>query len=448
MGAEGTVPIAPERTGVDMSANKQELFEMTVGIDSGDLQGNTNVVLQAAVDRAASMGGGVVNILPGVYTMNDSLHLRSGVTVRGCGEDTILMKPPSVKSKTIRYLGYGHYDVSVAEPEKFRIGMGVYITDRRSGGFYSTVATINSIKGDELGLTKPLNSDISEAANGVAISVYPIISGYNLKNASVEDLVIEGNADENDYINGCRGGGVFLLQAHYTTIRRVKVRNFNGDGISFQQCRYTVVDECACIRNKGHGLHPGSGSVGPIIRSTEIKGNGMDGIYYCLRVSYSLCENCLLEDNKRDGISIGHRDTDTLIRNNRIASNHRYGVYFRDHSMREIGDRNILENNDFYNNCNEKGQIGIDSPVSNVFIIGNTFRRESIKGQPCAAIYVNACSNGLVVSGNDTGEDQLFELADEKFMDSISLEEDMERPDIGPKALPDDGDSHLGVDFI
>ena len=78
-----------------------EKYEITVGNHSGDLVGNTNLVIQCAVDKVASLGGGIVNILPGIYRMDDSLHLRSNVTVRGHGEDTILWKPPSVSSEVI-----------------------------------------------------------------------------------------------------------------------------------------------------------------------------------------------------------------------------------------------------------------------------------------------------------------------------------------------------------
>src|SRR3954470_13863723 len=51
-----------------------------VGVDAGDLRGNDNRALQAAVDFVAGLGGGVVEIGPGEYVMRDSLHLRPNVT--------------------------------------------------------------------------------------------------------------------------------------------------------------------------------------------------------------------------------------------------------------------------------------------------------------------------------------------------------------------------------
>ncbi|MFW6162516.1 MAG: hypothetical protein ACODAJ_07075, partial [Planctomycetota bacterium] len=118
-----------------------------------------NLVIQAAVDRAAEKGGGRVLLPPGVYLMHDSLHLRSGVHVEGSGRETVLRKAPEVRSALSADLGYGHYDVSVAEPEKFRVGMGVLVADDRAGGFYQTVGTLTWRDGDRFGISRMLHHD-------------------------------------------------------------------------------------------------------------------------------------------------------------------------------------------------------------------------------------------------------------------------------------------------
>ena len=78
----------------------------TVGPAEADFCGTDSQALQAAVDATAE-GGGRVVILPGVYTMHDSLHLRSGVHVTGSGSDTVLRKAPEVRSVLSADLGYG-----------------------------------------------------------------------------------------------------------------------------------------------------------------------------------------------------------------------------------------------------------------------------------------------------------------------------------------------------
>ncbi|MBM4037193.1 MAG: hypothetical protein FJ290_01650 [Planctomycetes bacterium] len=203
-----------------------------VGLAAADSPANrTGREIQAAIDRAAAQGGGEVEIPAGIYDLEDSLHLRSRVKVKGEGQKTVLRKPPSVTSRLSADLGYGHYDVSLAEPDKFHVGMGVHIHDDRSGGFYDTVASLTWREGDRFGLSRMLNHDYSRRANAVVTSIFPVLSGYHLEGASVEDLAIDGNKGQNAHLNGCRGGGVFLLQAHNVSLKRLHVKDYNGDGI-------------------------------------------------------------------------------------------------------------------------------------------------------------------------------------------------------------------------
>src|SRR5207249_8412263 len=71
---------------------------ITVGLRDADIVGADNQALQAAVDYIAGLGGGVVEIGEGEYRMQDSLHLRSFVTVRGTRGKTILRKAPAAQS--------------------------------------------------------------------------------------------------------------------------------------------------------------------------------------------------------------------------------------------------------------------------------------------------------------------------------------------------------------
>ena len=268
-----------------------EYLVLAAGLLGANVEGRTNRDIQAAVDRAAAQGGGEVVLAAGTYDMDDSLHLRSHVRIRGQGDKTVLRKRPSVTSPLSADLGYGHFNVSLAEPGRFHVGMGVHIHDDHSGGFYDTVATLTWREGDRFGISRMLNHDYGRRANAAVTSIYPVISGYHLEDAAVEDLAIDGNKSQNAHLNGCRGGGVFLLQAHQLKLKGLHVKDYNGDGISFQQCRGTVVERCVLEGMTGLGLHPGSGSVGTVLRGNACRRNGSDGIYYCLRVSYSLCEN-------------------------------------------------------------------------------------------------------------------------------------------------------------
>lgn len=105
-----------------------------MGVNDADIVGSTNRALQAAVDYVATLGGGTVEIGPGEYWMEDALHLRSHVTVRGHGENTVLRKCDGGVSRLILDGDYGEEQITVADSSLFKVGMGVAVTDDSAGG--------------------------------------------------------------------------------------------------------------------------------------------------------------------------------------------------------------------------------------------------------------------------------------------------------------------------
>ena len=59
--------------------NWEERLTLSVGRDKADLVGDSDRVLQAAVDYVARMGGGTVKVLPGTYTFRAAVELPSGI---------------------------------------------------------------------------------------------------------------------------------------------------------------------------------------------------------------------------------------------------------------------------------------------------------------------------------------------------------------------------------
>lgn len=416
-------------------------IHVTVGLARADIVGETNAVLQAAVDRVAALGGGVVEVRPGAYLMEDSLHLRSGVTVRGAGPETILRKAPSLQTPLSADLGYGHFDISVAEPDRLRVGMGIHIGDRDSGGFYDTVATLTWREGSRFGINRMLNHDYSRSREAMVTTVFPVISGCHLAGAAVENLAIDGNAGENAYLNGCRGGGIFLLQAHDVSLRDVLVHSFNGDGISFQQCLRTRIEGCELRGNTGHGLHPGSGSVAPVMRRCRCVDNGHDGIFYCLRVSYSLCEECEIAGSGHDGISIGGRDTHQVVRGNRITGSGRHGIAFRAADAAMGAHYNLIEGNCLAGNCRREGsaELFLDDVTLHAHLLGNRFG----PGAP-AAIHVGAGCRDIVIAGSEFDASYARQVEALCPADAVSYKPPAEPLPAGPECVPASGAWHLG----
>jgi len=160
-------------------------------------------------------------------------------------------------------------------------------------------------------------------------------------------------------VDGCRAAGIFLYRGDNCVISNCFVRDYNGDGISFQQSNDVLVNACVSEGNAGLGLHPGSGSQRAIIRKCVARSNGTDGLFLCWRVWHGLFEDNVLEGNGRNGISIGHKDTDNLLRNNQVRGNAEDGVLFRNETLGMAGHRNRLENNLIENNGRSQEVAGI-----------------------------------------------------------------------------------------
>ncbi|MBN2506293.1 MAG: right-handed parallel beta-helix repeat-containing protein [Verrucomicrobia bacterium] len=333
-----------------MHSAMKERPTITVGLRSGDLVGADHRALQAAVDYIAGLGGGTVDIGPGEYLMRDSLHLRPFVTVRGASGRTILRKARAAVSPLALDGDFGEEQITLVRPDGFRPGDGVAVWDNNSGGFHTTVARLSGRNLHTFSLDRPLNADCLVANQAQAATVFPVVSGYHLEGARVEDLIIEGDKDENVSLNGCRGAGIFLYRGFGTVIENCTVRNYAGDGFSFQQSNDVVMRGCVSEDNAGLGIHPGSGSQRPVVRECVARRNGEDGLFLCWRVRHGLFEKNILENNGRFGISIGHKDSDNLLRENQVRSNRQAGVLFRNEPLGMAGHRNRLENNVIENN--------------------------------------------------------------------------------------------------
>lgn len=342
-----------------MHSKMDQRPHLTVGLQNSDIIGADNRALQAAVDYVAMLGGGTVEIGAGEFLMRDSLHLRSHVTVRGTPGKTVLRKARGATSPLALDGDFGEEQITVVNPEGFQVGDGVAVWDKNAGGFHTTVARITGRRGNTFSIDKPLNADCMAADKAQASTVFPVVSGYDLEGARVEQLIIDGNKSENIALNGCRGAGIFLYRGFGTVIENCTARNYHGDGISFQQSNDVLVQNCVSENNSGLGLHPGSGSQRPIVRGCVARGNGEDGLFLCWRVRHGLFEKNVLENNGRFGISIVHKDSDNLLKENQVRANHEDGIYFRNETAGMAGHRNRIENNLIENNGGKNEAAGI-----------------------------------------------------------------------------------------
>ncbi len=365
-----------------MHSEMKELPSITVGKENAHITGSDNLALQAAVDYIAGLGGGTVQIGEGRYVMYDSLHLRDNVTVKGEKGKTILRKADGVVCPLALDGDFGEQQFTVEDPAGFKVGYGVAIWDDRAGGFHTTVARITGRNGNTFSINKPLMADCMVANKAKAVTVFPVVSGYNIEGARLEGLTIDGNKDSNVTLNGCRGAGIFLYRAFGTVIEDCTVRNYNGDGISFQQSNDVTVVRCISENNNYLGIHPGSGSQRPQVRNCLASNNGTDGLFLCWRVRHGLFTNNVLQGNGQFGISIGHKDSDNILRSNVVRSNHQDGVFFRNESLGMAAHRNRLEDNVIENNGVEQEAAGIRiRGYTNDLVFKNNIIRDTRSGE-------------------------------------------------------------------
>lgn len=388
-----------------MRSEMETLPSIRVGQSDADIVGFDHRALQAAVDYIAGLGGGVVEIGPGEYLMRDSLHIRSNVVVRGTPGETVLRKADAAFSLLALDGDFGEEQITLFEPDGFEPGDGVAIWDDRAGGFHTTVARIIGKRDHTVAISIPLMADCMEHRNAAAATVFPVVSAYYAEGASVSDLIIDGNRENNPYLNGCRGAGIFLYRAHGFEIRSCTVTNYNGDGISFQQSNDVRVIGCVVEGNADLGLHPGSGSQRPEIRLCVARDNGNDGLFLCWRVRHGIFDDNVLEGNGRFGISIGHKDTDNLLRRNIVRDNALNGVFFRLETLGMAAHRNRLEGNLIENNGVNQPSAGIRvrGETNDLEFINNTIRDTRPAGErtQTVGILIEESVGGVVMDGNE-----------------------------------------------
>ena len=357
--------------------NWDERLTMTVGPRAADLQGQSDRVIQAAIDYVARLGGGTVRILPGRYLLRNSIFLASNIRLLGSGADTVLTKGPSKTTPLAADSDWYDQEITLKDSQGFQVGDGICLTTKRPGGGTEVLKrTLVARSGNRFKLDRPLRKNYWLSQDSTAASLFPLLTSEYTKHVVIESLTLDGNRAQNDNLNGNYGGCIFLQDCNRYAIRDVTASNYNGDGISWQISHDVTVENCRSINNAGLGLHPGSGSQRPLIRRNRVAGNQL-GLFFCWGVKYGLAEHNQIENNQTYGVSIGHCDTDNVVRENVIKDSGKVGILFRDDArgLDFWPHRNRIEKNQITNSGDGQG-VGIDvrGKTRKVAILGNTIQ--------------------------------------------------------------------------
>jgi hypothetical protein len=340
---------------------------------TADVIGNDSAALQKAAGLLRY--GDTLTIGEGVYTMNNTLLIPSGVTVRGVAGRTILRKSAGVESALAEDGDYGETGLRVAEPEKFKPGMGVAISDDTlRSGWDVSISAVTAVEGNLLRINPMTLRDYNrEKLHARVSNNFPILAVIDGQNVILEGLTVDGNKAQNTYLDGCRGGAIYLYRVKDITVRNCVAHDYNGDGISFQITSDVKVLNSESYGHTGYGVHPGTGSERPTIQNCRIHDNGQVGLFLCWRVRHGKIAHNSIESNGQYGISIGHKDTDNEFEDNTVTHNGVTGVLFRDESFANSGHRCTFRGNRILDNGDAKQGYGflIYPRAGDIVIDGN-----------------------------------------------------------------------------
>ena len=211
---------------------------ITVGQKSGDIVGNDDKAIQAAVDYVTRLGKGTVKIGPGVYRLRNAIHLSTGIHLMGSGADSILTKIPSEEVMLADDSDWYDQEITLVKAADFQVGDGVALMgdSPHHGGAQVIKRTLVARNGNRFKLDKGLRKNLWVSQKPKCTSLFPLLTSENCSDVLIENLCLDGNLEQNANFNGNYGGNIFLQDCRRFTIRNVESRNYNGDGISFQIC--------------------------------------------------------------------------------------------------------------------------------------------------------------------------------------------------------------------
>ncbi len=369
---------------------------ITVGGEKADIAGFTNEAIQMAVDALPAVGGTVI-LEPGIFRMKAPVKMRSDVVLKGSGPGTILKRIDGFHSKFIMDADFGELKITVEDPSGFKPGMSFQITnDPYHECWDVTTGLITDIVGNVLYIDTYLIRDYDCEENGMITNAGSCILAMGVENITIADLTIDGNKEKNDRLDGCNGGGIAILKSRDATVENVHVRDFNGEGITWQITENVTVRDCEISGCTNMGLHPGTGSPNSVIEGNNSHDNKV-GLFICWRVSHSTVRNNQFHNNSDCGISTGHKDTYVTFENNHIYDNAGDGVYFRQEDEKNSPHRNIFLRNVIENNGNYG--FSFNSMAEDVILKENIIR-DNRNGTQKAAIFLSGISPKPVLEHN------------------------------------------------
>lgn len=383
---------------------------ITVGGPNAQVAGFNNQSIQFAIDAVAKTGG-TVKLNPGVYQIKAPVRMKSNVKLVGSGRETILKREKGVQTKYMVDADFGELKLTVENSDGFEVGMKVQVTDDENNGCWNvSTAYITDISDNTIYIDKGLIRDYRSDKNGLVSNASSVIEALDVENTLISNLTADGNRAENFFADGCNSAGILILRSKKVKVDNLHVKDFNGEGISWQITENVTIKNSEISGSGNTGLHPGTGSPFSTIENNDIHHNDRDGLFICWRVYESTVLNNKMHHNGRFGICTGHKDTDVIFSKNHIFNNKSDGVNLRGERESNAPHRNTFINNIIENNVGFG--FSVNSPAQDLVLKENEFKN-SAKTQK-AAIYIYAGGSTPKLENNRFDKHELGEMVFEK----------------------------------
>jgi hypothetical protein len=375
---------------------------VSVGGPDADLPAYTSAAIQIALDAVETRGGGVVKLNPGIFRIIGPVRVPENTSLIGSGPETILRKGDGFRTPFVVDADWGMLKAAVKDVSGFRKGMGIQLyDDEHDQGWDVTTAKITDIDGNVIYFDHRTVNDYISSQNGTVSNACSIVEAVGVENVKIANFVVDGNKSANDYINGCRGGGIYIHKSKNCRVENVRVDGFNGDSFSWQITENITVKGCEASNGNGLGFHPGTGSDHSAVENCKSHHNKGDGIFLCWRVRNGIFRDNVVFANGENGFSIGHQDTDNAFENNHVYENGFDGVLFREETEQNSGHRNTFTSNVVENNgiVRESSGFHIGGITHDITITSNIIRSTG-KGSQSVAVFVGKKATRITISDN------------------------------------------------
>lgn len=383
---------------------------LTVGGEKADVHGFNNRAIQMAIDEVAKTGG-TVQLDAGIFEIHSPVRLAKNVNLEGSGRETVLKRTKGVQTKFIVDADFGELKLTVENADDFDVGMKIQVTDDDNSGCWNvSTAYVTDIYQNTIYIDKGLIRDYRSDRNGLVSNASSVIDILDAEHVTVSNLTADGNRGENFFADGCNNAGILVLRSKNITIDNVHVKDFNGEGISWQITENVTVKNSEISGSGNTGLHPGTGSPFTVIENNDIHHNDRDGLFICWRVFNSKVTGNRMHHNGRFGICTGHKDTDVVFSGNYIYENKSDGVNLRGERESNAPHRNtfvknIIENNTGYG-------FSVNSKASELVLRENSFKNSAKTQKAAIFIYFNGSTPKL--ENNSFDKHELGEMVFEK----------------------------------